>query len=394
MKRKRFIALIIIITTLMTTAFSRNVLADTSDANLNITSTSALLMEGSTGEIIFEKNKDERLKPASITKVMTLLLIFEAIESGKINLTDQVVVSEYAASMGGSQVYLEPFETQDVNTMIKCISIASANDASVAMAEYIAGSEEAFVAKMNERAKELGMLNTNFVNACGLDVDNHYSSAYDVALMSRELITKHREISNYATIWMDTIIHTTKKGQSEFGLTNTNKLIRFYKGITGLKTGSTGLAKYCLSATANKEGMDLIAVILAAPDTKTRFGEATKLLDYGFANASIFKDNNEDLVVSPIPVNKGVTTSVSYKPMNEFSYLCLKDVNPSDIKKEITLAESLVAPINENDKVGEITYSLNGKKIGSINLVASESINKAGFKDYFFRVLKDYFLGK
>lgn len=394
MKRKRFIALIIMITTLMTTAFSRNVLANTSDSSLNITSTSAVLMEGSTGEIIYENNKDERLKPASITKVMTLLLIFEAIDSGKISLTDQVVVSEYAASMGGSQVYLEPFETQDVNTMIKCISIASANDASVAMAEYLAGSEEAFVGKMNERAKELGMLNTNFVNACGLDVDNHYSSAYDVALMSKELITKHREISNYATIWMDTFVHTTKKGQTEFGLTNTNKLIRFYKGITGLKTGSTGLAKYCLSATANKEGMDLIAVILAAPDTKTRFAEASKLLDYGFANASIFKDNNEELVVSPIPVNKGVTTSISYKPMNEFSYLCLKDVNPADIKKEITLAESLVAPISENDKVGEITYSLNGKKIGSVNIVASETINKAGFKDYLNRVLNDYFLGK
>lgn len=394
MKRKRFIALIIMVTTLMTTAFSRNVLADTSDSSLNITSTSAVLMEGSTGEIIFEKNKDERLKPASITKVMTLLLIFEAIDSGKISLTDQVVVSEYAASMGGSQVYLEPFETQDVNTMIKCISIASANDASVAMAEYLAGSEEAFVGKMNDRAKELGMVNTNFVNACGLDVDNHYSSAYDVALMSKELITKHREISNYATIWMDTFVHTTKKGQTEFGLTNTNKLIRFYKGITGLKTGSTGLAKYCLSATANKEGMDLIAVILAAPDTKTRFAEASKLLDYGFANASIFKDNNEDLVVSPIPVNKGVTTSISYKPMNEFSYLCLKDVNPADIKKEVTLAESLVAPISENDKVGEITYSLNGKKIGSVNIVASETINKAGFKDYLNRVLNDFFLGK
>lgn len=392
---KRIIALIIIIATLMTTtAFSKNVLAATSDSSLNITSTSALLMEGSTGEIIYEKNKDERLKPASVTKVMTLLLIFEAIDSGKISLTDQVVVSEHAASMGGSQVYLEPFETQDVNTMVKCISIASANDASVAMAEHLAGSEEAFVAKMNERAKELGMLNTNFVNACGLDVDNHYSSAYDIALMSRELITKHKEISNYATVWMDTFIHTTKKGQTEFGLTNTNKLIRFYKGITGLKTGSTGLAKYCLSATANKEGMDLIAVILAAPDTKTRFAEASKLLDYGFANCSIYKDSNEDLVISPIPVNKGVTTNINYKPMNEFSYLCLKDVNSSEIKKEINLAESLVAPIKENDKVGEITYSLNGKKIGSVNLVAAETINKAGFKDYFFRILNDYFLGK
>ncbi|MDF2951272.1 MAG: hypothetical protein K0S18_855, partial [Anaerocolumna sp.] len=280
---KRFGALFIGMILLMSSIFPMKVWAEPKENPLEITSTAAVLIEGSTGEIIYDKNKDEQLRPASITKIMTLLLIFEALDSGKITLSDQVSVSEHAASMGGSQVYLEPYETQDVDTMIKCISIASANDASVALAEHIAGSEEEFVARMNARAKELGMENTNFVNCYGLDTDNHYSSAYDVALMSRELITKHPEISQYSTVWMDTFVHTTKKGQTEFGLTNTNKLIKQYNGITGLKTGSTGLAKYCLSATAKRDGMDLIAVIMAAPDTKTRFREASKLLDYGFA---------------------------------------------------------------------------------------------------------------
>ena len=196
------------------------------DSKMELESPSAVLMEGSTGTILFEKNKDEKLKPASITKIMTLLLIFEALDAGQISLTDEVSVSEHAASMGGSQVYLEPYEVQNVETLIKCISISSANDASVAMAEHIAGSEEEFVARMNKRAKELGMNNTNFVNCCGLDADNHYSTAYDIALMSRELITKHPEVSNYATIWMDTFVHTTRKGRTEFGLTNTNKLIK------------------------------------------------------------------------------------------------------------------------------------------------------------------------
>lgn len=392
---KRLITAITLIITLIAFSFQVPVIsAQTKDSQLDITSTSAVLIEGSTGAVIYDKNKDEKLKPASITKIMTLLLIFEALDSGKIKLTDEVSVSEYAASMGGSQVYLEPYEVQSVEVMIKCISISSANDASVAMAEFIAGSEEEFVARMNARAKELGMNNTNFVNSCGLDEDNHYSSAYDIALMSKELITKHREITKYSTVWMDTIVHTTKKGQSEFGLTNTNKLIKSYNGITGLKTGSTGLAKYCLSATANRNGMDLIAVILAAPDTKTRFREAGKLLDYGYANTSIYRDANEDMVITPIPVKKGVEDTITYRAKNEFSYLCLKDVNPANISKEITIAESVTAPIQESDKVGEITYSLNGKKIGTVDIVAVETVNKAGFKDYFGKVLKNYFLGK
>lgn len=363
------------------------------DTKLEISSTSAVLIEGSTGIVIFDKNKDERLRPASITKIMTLLLIFDAIDAGQIKLTDEVSVSEYAASMGGSQVYLEPFEIQDVNTMIKCISIASANDACVAMAELIAGSEESFVAQMNQKAKELGMNNTNFVNCCGLDTDNHYSSAYDVALMSRELITKHPEISDYSTVWMDSIIHTTKKGKSEFGLTNTNKLVRFYQGITGLKTGSTSLAKYCLSASAKRDGMDLIAVILAAPDTKTRFMEASKLLNYGFANYSIYTDENVDTVITPVKVEKGILDSVQGKAVNKFSYLCIKGKTTDNIRKEVILYEEVSAPVVKNDKIGEIIYYYDNDKIGSVDILAIDSIEKAKYKDYFVKILKRYFLG-
>ncbi len=389
---KRFGALLISIILLMNTLFCMKVYAEPEDNQMNITSTSAVLIEGSTGSIIYEKNKDEKLKPASITKIMTLLLIFEALDGGKIKLADEVSVSEHAASMGGSQVYLEPYEIQTVETMIKCISIASANDASVAMAELIAGSEEEFVARMNARAKELGMLNTNFINCCGLDEDNHYSSAYDVALMSRELIAKHPEVSNYSTVWMDTIIHTTKKGQSEFGLTNTNKLIKHYNGITGLKTGSTSLAKYCLSATAKREGMDLIAVIMAAPETKIRFNEASRLLDYGFANCSIYSDDNKGLQIIPIPVKKGVADKINYRVNDEFSYLCLKNTNPADITKEAAIYENVTAPVKENDKVGEITYKLSGKKIGTVDVVAAESVDKAKYKDYFIKALKKLLL--
>lgn len=361
------------------------------ESEIDITAQAAVLMEGSTGKVIYSKNANQELRPASITKIMTLLLIFEAIESGQITLTDSVPVSEHAASMGGSQVYLEPFETQDVNTMIKCISIASANDASVAMAELIAGSEEAFVKKMNERAKELGMMNTNFVNCYGLDTDNHYTSAMDVALMSKELIMNHPQISNYSTVWMDTFIHTTKKGQSEFGLTNTNKLIKSYQGITGLKTGSTGLAKYCLSATARRDNMDLIAVVMAAPDTKTRFAEATKLLNYGFANCSIYKDTGEGLVFPNVFVKKGDIDEVPTKVNGTFSYLCTNGMNPADITKDIKVMPECVAPIKENDVVGQITYYYNGNEIGTLPLVASSPVGKAGYVDYFMKLIFKYF---
>lgn len=361
-------------------------------ANIDITSQAAVLMEGSTGELIYAKNKDEKLRPASITKIMTLLLIFEAIEDGKIALTDEVSVSEHAASMGGSQVYLEPYETQTVDTMIKCISISSANDACVAMAEFIAGSEEEFVARMNERAKELGMNNTHFENSCGLDVENHYSTAYDVALMSQELIMNHPEISNYSTVWMDTITHVTRKGESEFGLSNTNKLIKTYNGITGLKTGSTSLAKYCLSATARRDGMDMIAVIMAAPETKIRFQEAAKLLDYGFANCSMYRDDHSDLVIEPMAISKGVKESITYKPEKTFSFVCLKDKNPENITREITLNSELMAPIKENEKVGEIKYYYNGELIGSVNLISEQTVEKATFRDYFGKTLRKFLM--
>lgn len=361
------------------------------ESEVEITSVAAVLMEGSTGKVIYAKNESEQLRPASITKIMTLLLIFEALDSGQISLEDSVPVSEHAASMGGSQVYLEPYETQSVDTMIKCISIASANDASVAMAEFIAGSEEAFVQKMNARAKELNMNQTNFVNCYGLDTDNHYTSAMDVALMSRQLIVNHPEISNYSTVWMDTFVHTTRKGQTEFGLTNTNKLIKSYQGITGLKTGSTGLAKYCLSATARRNDMDLIAVIMAAPDTKTRFAEAAKLLNYGYANCSIFKDTAEDIVFPMVPVKQGVVEEVQSKPQGIFSYLCLKGTVPTDITKEVNILPECTAPVKENDVIGKITYFYQGEEIGSLPIVASTTVDKAGYGDYLKQLLKRYF---
>lgn len=368
--------------------------ADASGGAVDVSAVSAVLIEGSTGEILFEKEKDKELVPASITKIMTLNLIFEALDSGKLSLDDSVTVSEYAASMGGSQVFLEPNETQTVNDMIKCITIASANDAAVAMAEKIAGSEEAFVGKMNEKAKALGMQHTQFKNCTGLDDDiksGHYSSAYDVALMSRELITKHPEISNYSTVWMDKIIHKTKKGETEFGLTNTNKLVRFYDGITGLKTGSTSKAKYCLSATARRNDMDLIAVVMAAPDHKKRFSEAQSLLDYGFANCSIYKDMDIAASLKPVPVQGGTQTSVNAVTDSVFSHVFTTEADTENIKKTITYNENIKAPVKKGAKIGMIEYFYENQSIGSIPIVAAESVDEAGFKDYLLDAVRKLF---
>lgn len=361
---------------------------------VDISAVSAVLLEGSTGEVIYEKDKDKELVPASITKIMTLNLIFEAIDNKKITLEDSVTVSEYAASMGGSQVFLEPNETQTVNDMIKCISIASANDAAVAMAEKIAGSEEAFVKKMNQKAKELGMNHTHFQNCTGLDDDiksGHYSSAYDVALMSRELITKHPEISGYSTIWMDKITHKTKKGETEFGLTNTNKLVRFYDGITGLKTGSTSKAKYCLSATARRNDMDLIAVVMAAPDHKRRFSEAQSLLDYGFANCSIYKDKELSKTLKPVPVQGGTTDSIQPEPSSVFSHVFTTEADTENIKRTITFQETIKAPLEKGAVIGKATYSYHDQNLGSVDLIASEAIEEAGFKDYLLDTVRKLF---
>lgn len=306
--------------------------AENSEADLSVSAPSVLLMEASTGTVVYEKNAHEIRHPASITKIMTLILIFDAIERGQISLTDTVTVSEYAASMGGSQVFLEPGETQTVETMIKCISVASANDACVAMAEYLCGSESEFVRQMNERARGLGMKDTTFVNCCGLDTEGHMTSAYDVALMSRELTVNHPEIHNYCTIWMENITHVTAKGSSEFGLTNTNKLIRQYEYATGLKTGSTSLAKYCVSATAEKDGLELIAVVMAAPDYKVRFADATTLLNYGFGKCRLYTDENTD-ALPDLPVTKGTETAVGLAYDSPFSYLSVKGEDLSDVKK-------------------------------------------------------------
>lgn len=353
-----------------------------------------VLMEASTGTVIDAKNPDKQLRPASITKIMTLLLIFESIDSGKLRYEDIVSVSSHAASMGGSQVFLEPNETQSVNDMIKCISIASANDASVAMAEHIAGTEEQFVQMMNEKAVQLGMKNTHFVNCYGLDTDGHYTTAMDVALMSRELITKYSDIFRYSTVWMDSITHVTKKGSSEFGLSNTNKLLKSYQGITGLKTGSTGLAKYCLSATARRNDMDMIAVIMAAPDTKTRFKEAAALLNYGFSKSSIYRHNTHELTLPMIPLQGGVDSFVSLRPENDFSYLCLKGENPEAISYEVTTSENCEAPVTIGQILGTVRYLYEGKEIGNVNLVSSKEYEKANFGDMLLKTLQQFFSHK
>lgn len=387
MNRKRIISLFLALLILLT--YPCPVRAEESSP-LNITSTSVLLMEASTGTVIYEKNADEVLYPASITKIMTLILIFDALESGKIQKTDVVRVSEYAASMGGSQVFLETGEEQTVDTLIKCIAVASANDGCVAMAEHIWGSEAAFVEKMNERAQELGMTNTNFVNCCGLDVDGHMTSARDVGLMSRELITKYPDIYNYSQIWMENITHVTAKGSSEFGLANTNKLIKQYSNATGLKTGSTDLAKSCISATANKNGIDLIAVVMAAPNYKVRFQEAIALLEYGYANCKLYQDT-EPQELPQMKVNGGVEDHVSLTYGTPFSYLSTEGEDFSNIEKSLELPESVEAPLEEGQVVGRLVYRMNGQELGRTDILTQNAVEEAGWMDYltqlFFRWL-------
>lgn len=349
-------------------------------AEPDVESPSVILMEASTGKTVYEKNADETLHPASITKIMTLILIFDALSGNKITLDENVTVSEHAASMGGSQVFLEAGEKQTVNTMIKCISVASANDASVAMAEHIWGSEQTFVDKMNERAQGLGMSGTHFVNCCGLDTDGHMMTARDVAIMSRELITRYPQIHEYSGIWMDTITHSTRRGESEFGLSNTNKLIKQYEWATGLKTGSTGLAKCCLSATAEKDGIELIAVVMAAPDSKTRFKDAISLLNYGYGVVDIYRDNAW-LSQEKIVVHGGKSDSVTCRKNNEFVYVFTEDTDTGRIKCTEEYADGLDAPVYEGDVVGQMVYELDGNILGTIDIVAADTVEKAGLGD-------------
>lgn len=360
-------------------------------ANVTVSSPSVILMESSTGQIIYELNSTERRSPASITKIMTLLLTFEALEAGKVSLTDQVTTSEHASSMGGSQVFLAAGEIQTLDTMIKCIAVASGNDASVAVAEHIAGSEEAFVGMMNEKAAELGMEDTHFEDCCGLsNSDNHYSSAKDVAIMSRELTTKYPDVFNYTTIWMEDITHETRQGTTNFTLNSTNKLLKQYQWATGLKTGSTAKAKYCLSATASKDGIDLIAVVMGAPDYKVRFQDAQALLTYGFGVCNLYIDENQG-VPGPLPVEGGVAEEVPLRYQGEFRYLDIAGNDLGQVEKVVELPETVQAPVEVGSEAGRARYLLNGTEIGSCPILFAESIEKAGYGDYFKKVV-GYFL--
>ncbi len=351
-----------------------------------IQSESAVLMEASTGKVIVQKNAEQRMSPASITKIMTLLLIFEELDKGALKLTDEVTTSAYAKSMGGSQVFLEEGEVQTVETMIKCIAIASGNDASVAMAEKIAGSESAFVEKMNEKAKQLGMKNTHFMDCCGLsNDDNHYTSAVDVAIMSRELITKYPQIFKYTKIWMEDIVHRTAKGESSFTLSSTNKLLRQYEYTTGLKTGSTDKAKYCFSATAEKDGLSMIAVVMAAPDYKVRFAEAKRLLEYGFDVSHIYRDEHPEKIPD-LQVLGGTKENVAVGYAEPFVYLDTEGRDVRGVIKKTELPEGMEAPLKEGDVVGKTVYYLDGKEVGSCDIICFQSIEKAMYKDYLKKV--------
>lgn len=362
------------------------------EGEVEITSPSAILMEASTGTILYEKDADTRRHPASVTKIMTLLLTFEALEDGKISLEEEVVTSAHAKSMGGSQVYLEEGERQTVETLIKCIVIASGNDAAVTMAEHIAGTEEAFVAQMNERAGALGMENTHFVDCCGLtDSMDHYTSARDIAIMTRQLTTNYPKIFEYSGIWMENITHVTRNGSSEFGLTNTNKLLRSFEGCTGLKTGSTSLAKFCLSATATRNGIDLISVIMAGPDSKTRFNDAASLLTYGFGICSLYRDEDPP-VLEEVEIARGIKDTISCEYGATFSYLSTKNESFQAMEKQIEWTEDLKAPIESGQQIGTLSYVLNGQKLGDVPIVASESVREARYIDYLKKAAEGWLL--
>lgn len=364
----------------------------TVSANVTVSAPSVLLMEASTGQVVYEANATERRSPASITKIMTLLLAFEQLADGRIALDDRVLTSAHAGSMGGSQVYLAEGEVQTLDTMLKCIAVASGNDASVAVAEHIAGSEEAFVGMMNARAAELGMVDTHFEDCCGLsNSDNHYTTAKDVAIMSRELITAHPEVFQYTQIWMEDITHETRQGTSNFTLTSTNKLLKQYQWATGLKTGSTDKAKYCISATASKDGIDLIAVVMGAPDFKARFQDAQTLLSYGFSVCDLYIDENKE-ALPMLSVDGGVEDEVSVRYQGEFRYLDTEGNALEQIDKVIELPEKARAPVAEGEQAGVVHYVLNGTEIGCVPILYAQEISKAGYFDYLKKILGFYLL--
>ncbi len=386
MKKRIWIAFLCLIIFGTTFGLPQPSCADETTGGILLTCPSAILMEASTKSVIYEKAPDERRSPASITKIMTAILIFDAIEAGKISLEDEVVTSAYAKSMGGSQVYLEEGEKQTVDTLIKCIMVSSGNDASVAMAEYIAGSESSFVQMINERAASLGMENAHFEDCWGLtDSDYHYTTARDIALMAQELITRYPQIKSYTTIWMENITHVTMQGSKEFGLANTNKLLKQYPYTTGLKTGSTNKAKYCVCATANKDGVELIAVIMGCPNYKDRFTEAQSLLQFGYTTCKLYQDENPPELM-PILVKGGIDKQVPAVYKEKFSWLFVSGEDFSNMEKMLTTNE-LTAPIEKGEQIGTVTYRLNGKELGSIGIYAGESVREAKFFDYLLNIV-------
>ena len=393
-KLKFFLVWLIVISFILTPA---GVWGETAQDTENsgeqlIEAPSAVLMEKETGTVIYSRDPDTRRSPASITKIMTLILIFDAIENGKLHLDDTITTSAYAKSMGGSQVFLEEGETQKAETMIKCIVIASGNDASVAMAEHLSGTEQAFVEQMNKRAAELGMKNTHFADCCGLtESRDHYTTAYDIALMSRELITRYPQILTYSSIWMEDITHVTRKGSSRFTLTNTNKLLRSYEGCKGLKTGSTSIAKYCLSAVAERNGVTLIASVMAAPDPKTRFRDAASLFNYGFSKCTLYLDEALE-TLPPVKVRKGMKEEAALEYAGKFRYLSTDGTKPDNIEKKRILPKQTTAPVKKGEKAGVQEYFHNGKKIGTLDILYAEPVEKVRYKDWAGRVAKAFLL--
>ena len=351
---------------------------------LELTCESSILICQDTGEILYEHNSHEKLRPASVTKVMTILLIMEEIDSGRMSYQDKVACSENASNMGGSQIWLDPKEELTVDEMLKAICVVSANDCTVAMAEHICGSEELFVEKMNNRAKELGMNDTTFKNCHGIDEDRHETSSYDIALMSRELLTKHPDIMKYTTIRMDSL----RDGKSE--LVNTNKLIRNYEGATGLKTGSTSLALFNLSASATRNDLSLIAVVMRAPTTKDRFSCAKKLLDYGFSNYQYKKFSTKDDFVTNVKVDKGTCIDVPIK-YAETTGKVIKKQNEINIEQEIVLDDKIEAPIQKDQVVGEVVFKLDGEIVGRTKLISGEDVEKIGIFNMSKKIIKNWF---
>lgn len=381
-RRKKLICILLI--SLLMIAVARPILAQ---PQLDISSPSAILMDAGTGTVLFEKNPHEKMEPASITKIMTMLIVFEAIESGKVKLSDTVRVSERAWKTGGSQVFLGPGEEQTLETLLKCIVVASANDASVAVAEYIGGSVEGFVKLMNDKAKQLGMENTNFTNPHGLSDPEHYTTAYDIALMSRELV-KYPMLFKWSTIWMDYLEHTDKERDPTM-LANTNKLLGKYEGLDGLKTGYHSKAGHCFAGTAKRGDLRLISVVLNAPSSNQRFEDTVKLLDYGFGHYDSIKVAERGMVQKTIPVEKGHVNEVNVIVTEDVSILIEKGKDVQ-INTKIDVPEKLFAPLNKNQAVGTLTVEHNGQVIKQIDLVVSEDVMKAGILDLLKRVFSKW----